>query len=112
VKFCPNCGTRLRPKQIRADVGALIAMYCDRCGFNSPLIEPITSSEGEASEYQIKVVGEREEEIKTMPTIEEKCPKCGNMEAYWWMLQTRGGDEPTTQFYRCTKCSHTWRHYA
>ena len=30
----------------------------------------------------------------------------------WWMLQTRSADEPTTQFFRCTKCQHTWRNYA
>ncbi|MGH9996735.1 MAG: transcription factor S, partial [Nitrososphaeraceae archaeon] len=25
---------------------------------------------------------------------------------------TRSADEATTQFYRCTKCSHTWRNYS
>ncbi|MCE2508324.1 MAG: RPA12/RPB9/RPC11 RNA polymerase family protein, partial [Nitrosopumilaceae archaeon] len=33
-------------------------------------------------------------------------------EAVWWMLQTRSADEPTTQFYRCTGCGHTWRDYS
>ncbi|MGC2430674.1 MAG: hypothetical protein WA393_06530 [Nitrososphaeraceae archaeon] len=28
------------------------------------------------------------------------------------MLQTRSADEATTQFYRCTKCNHTWRNYS
>ena len=42
----------------------------------------------------------------------EKCPKCGNMEAYSWQRQTRGGDEPATRFYRCVKCSKTWREYS
>ena len=46
------------------------------------------------------------------PTIKIDCEKCGNDEAVWWMLQTRSADEPTTQFYRCTKCKHTWRNYA
>ncbi|MEK6870559.1 MAG: zinc ribbon domain-containing protein, partial [Thermoproteota archaeon] len=41
-----------------------------------------------------------------------ECEKCGNDEAVWWMLQTRSADEPTTQFYRCSKCRHTWRNYA
>lgn len=39
----------------------------------------------------------------------EGCPKCGNIQAYWWIVQTDSGDEPSTQFFRCTKCNHTWR---
>ena len=37
------------------------------------------------------------------------CPECGNIEAYWWIVQTDSGDEPSAQFFRCTKCNHTWR---
>ena len=48
---------------------------------------------------------------ETDPKTEIKCPKCGNPEAYYWLLQTRAGDEPETQFFRCTKCSHQWRNY-
>ena len=40
------------------------------------------------------------------------CPKCKNNQAVWWLLQTRSGDEPPTQFYRCTKCAQTWREYS
>ena len=39
------------------------------------------------------------------------CPKCGNTEAYWYMQQTRGGDEPQTKFLKCTKCGYSWREY-
>ncbi|MBI2108536.1 transcription factor S, partial [Candidatus Woesearchaeota archaeon] len=31
--------------------------------------------------------------------------------AYFWLVQTRAGDEPETKFLRCEKCSHTWRDY-
>ena len=50
--------------------------------------------------------------IEALPTTAIECPKCKNGTAFWWMLQTRSADEPTTQFYRCTKCGHTWRNYA
>jgi DNA-directed RNA polymerase subunit M len=37
------------------------------------------------------------------------CSKCENHEAYWWIVQTDTAEEPSTQFFRCTKCKHTWR---
>lgn len=111
MKFCQNCGTRLRLKQIKTDDNVMMTLQCERCGFTTPVEEPITKSEVEPPEDQIKVVGD-EVDVRTMPTTKEECPRCRNKEAFWWMLQTRSGDEPTTQFYRCTKCNHTWRQYA
>ena len=52
-----------------------------------------------------------EEDIATMPRVKVECRKCKNGEAYYWMLQTRAGDEPATKFFRCTKCKYTWREY-
>jgi DNA-directed RNA polymerase subunit M len=111
MKFCPQCGTRLKLKQIKIDDSVALSMQCDRCGFTTPVEKPITRPEAEPEEDQIKVVSD-DMDVKTMPTTEVECPKCRNKEAFWWMVQTRGGDEPTTQFYRCTKCQHTWREYA
>jgi DNA-directed RNA polymerase subunit M len=53
-----------------------------------------------------------DEEIRTLPTIRAECPKCGNMLAEWWLLQTRRADESETRFFRCTKCRFTWREYS
>lgn len=52
-----------------------------------------------------------EEEPEVHPKTDEKCPKCGNDKAYYWSVQTRAADESPTRFYKCTKCSHTWREY-
>jgi len=41
-----------------------------------------------------------------------ECPKCGNNQVYVWQVQTRGADESSTQFFRCTKCGYTFREYS
>lgn len=62
------------------------------------------------SKASLKVLeGDEKEEL---PSINIACPKCDNNTAVWWMLQTRSADEATTQFFRCTKCKHTWRNYS
>ena len=64
------------------------------------------------TDEKIIVVGKKERKLSTMPRTKIVCEKCGNDEAYWWMVQTRSIDESMTQFYRCTKCEHTWRDYS
>ncbi|MEM2875522.1 MAG: RPA12/RPB9/RPC11 RNA polymerase family protein, partial [Candidatus Bathyarchaeia archaeon] len=61
---------------------------------------------------KITVIGRKEQELKTMPTVQVECPKCGNNLAYAWQVQTRGSDESMTQFFRCTKCGYTFREYS
>ena len=61
------------------------------------------------SKKTVKVADENQE---TLPVTSEECSKCGNNKAYYWMVQTRAGDEPETKFLRCTKCRHTWRDYS
>ena len=88
-------------------------LACDNCGFFIETEDRMTQQvDDTSSDVSIKVVGDQENKIKSMPTVPMECPKCGHGTAYWWLLQTRSGDEATTQFFRCEKCNHTWRQYA
>ena len=46
-----------------------------------------------------------------LPTTTVRCEECGNNTAYWWLRQLRSADESETRFFKCTKCSATWREY-
>jgi transcription factor S len=115
VRFCPKCGTRLKLKQIKSDKGAVtIANLCDNCGYSDKAAKTVmqVTEEELAGVPSIKVIGEKEAKLSTLPITKIECPKCHHDEANWWFLQTRSGDEPPTQFYRCLKCNHTWRSYS
>lgn len=92
-----------------------ITYLCDNCGYSNKAGKTVmqaTEEELVSTNDQIKIVGEKEAKLSSLPTTKIECPKCGNGEAMWWFLQTRSGDEPPTQFYRCVKCNHTWRSYS
>ncbi|HET6517569.1 MAG TPA: transcription factor S [Nitrosopumilaceae archaeon] len=102
MKFCPSCEVRLK----KSDSG----LKCPKCDY----VEGSATTTKKVEEKQVSEfnVLDENEGKETLPTIKIDCEKCGHNEAVWWMLQTRSADEPTTQFYRCTKCNHTWRNYA
>ena len=104
MKFCPKCEARL--KQDSSDAN----FTCPKCGHSEKGAKQRKQVKEESSST-INILDENEEK-QTLPVIKMDCAKCGHNEAVWWMLQTRSADEPTTQFYRCTKCSYTWRNYA
>jgi len=115
MKFCPKCGTRLILKQIKNDKGTVtMTDVCNNCGYSDKAAKAIarTTDEELAEAPPIKVVGDKEGKLSSLPTTKIDCPKCGYGEAQWWFLQTRSGDEPPTQFYRCVECNHTWRSYS
>ena len=106
MKFCPKCGAFCEENIAER------CYLCPKCGYKEPLEESRTITKNNNQEDKIIVVGKKERKLNTMPKTKAVCPKCDNDEAFWWMVQTRGIDESTTQFYRCTKCGHTWRDYS
>jgi len=104
MKFCPKCEVKL--KKENSD------LKCSKCGYIQGVSSaPQKKLAQEEPTEAFNVFAENEGE-EALPTINIECESCGNDEAVWWMLQTRSADEPTTQFYRCTKCKYTWRNYA
>ena len=103
--FCPKCGAILRPK---VKAGKKVLM-CGSCEFSK-------SSEGESFSFSEKVEKAKKVEVmhesaEMLPKVRTTCSKCDNDTAYYWTQQTRSADEPETRFFKCTKCSHTWREY-
>jgi DNA-directed RNA polymerase subunit M len=109
LRFCPRCETRLRPYPGEEEVVA-----CSKCGFKTKKTEEAGKREDlskkASQDVSLKVMDG--DTVEALPTTSIECPECKNGTAFWWMLQTRSADEATTQFYRCTKCNHTWRNYA
>lgn len=108
MKFCPECGNLMNPEK-REDG---LVLVCRACGH----VEETDDSGSES--YKVVKEGKKKSETAVveesqggLPKTSKKCPECGHDKAYWWMQQTRGADEPTTRFYRCVKCGHTWREY-
>ena len=103
MEFCPKCGSILVQKKKKLE--------CVRCGHTSKeksklkIIEKID----ESTKKEVAVVKGKDTEV--FPIITETCKECGNDKAYFWTVQTRSGDESETKFFKCTKCSYTWREY-
>ncbi len=85
-------------------------LVCGRCGYTQVLENKVLSEKIE-SKNKIIVLSEKDKKKQLLPTTKIVCPSCGFEKAYYWEVQTRSGDEGTTQFFRCVKCSYTWRLY-
>ena len=116
MEFCPKCGSRLVPKKAKI-AKASIVLVCPKCGYkrreSSKKVEPKVAKVIQHKPQQlVAVIGKEEQKLRTLPTVRIECPKCGNNLAYVWQVQTRGADESSTQFLRCTKCNYTFREYS
>lgn len=113
MEFCPNCGSRLEPKRNQKSKEAKLMLVCSKCNYiKQPAEAKIEKVIQPPAKPFMTIISEEDQKIKTLPTIKMKCEKCENDEVYVWQVQTRGGDEASTQFMRCTKCGHTFREYS
>ena len=103
--FCPKCGSLLRPK---ADKKKKV-LACS-CGYTSKDVTSAMITEANVDKDK-KIVTVVEEKDDNLPETDGECPECGNGRAFYWLQQTRAGDEPETKFLKCTKCKHVWRDY-
>jgi DNA-directed RNA polymerase subunit M len=111
MEFCPKCGTLLNVKK----TAEIVALVCPKCGYTKPeppsAVSPTVDKVISHNPQQMVAVIDKKDAAKgtTLPTITIECPKCGNNTAYVWQVQTRGSDESSTQFLRCTRCNYTFR---
>lgn len=98
IQFC-ECGGMLVPRGN--------TMKCRSCGREHAMTQEVKITEEKQKEDIIVI----EDNKPDLPTTDKECAKCGNREAYYWLIQTRSSDEPPTQFFKCTQCKHTWREY-
>ncbi|MEZ0393634.1 MAG: transcription factor S [Desulfurococcaceae archaeon] len=111
-KFCPRCGGVMKPVK----KGDEYYLACTRCGYQIKATPADLKLYGlthkiEHSEREKTVVIKDTNELHLPITRDVTCPKCGYHEAYYWILQTRAADEPSTRFYKCRRCGYTWREY-
>jgi len=107
MQFCPKCHLAMIPRKKEKAV----VLVCPRCGEETRRSDPMVKKLGTARESVVVISKEEEKSIQTLPTTSVICQKCGHGEAFYWMVHTLGGDEGSTQFFRCTKCGGTWREY-
>ncbi|CAK0866845.1 unnamed protein product [Prorocentrum cordatum] len=107
AQFCPSCANLL---VIDVGVGRSggVAFRCRTCPYVYKVEEKLADKQVLPRRRVDDILG-GEEAWKDVDTTEEQCPRCGHHKAYVKQLQTRSADEPMTNFFRCTKCSHNWK---
>jgi len=115
VKFCPKCESIFKKNKENTKY------ICPKCKYEEAMTvdtKPTANSTAAKKNLEKKIALTKTlvfgDEAKTQnidPTTKVPCPKCGHPEATYFQQQTRSADEPATTFYKCLKCSHSWREY-
>jgi len=106
--FCPKCKSLMYPQG-----GKPVCRKCGYCAAEGKLkSEPVIHvKKTDSRRIRDEIPIYADNIADTLPIEKAECSKCGNREAYWYLMQTRKADEAETRFYQCTKCGHRWREY-
>lgn len=104
VDFCDNCGALIMGKKGEE-------VNCPSCGKVKKAKSVLTISKKVERKEELEIVDTSNDGSEINPLTDVECPECGHKKAFYWTRQTRAGDEPETQFYKCEKCKHQWRKY-
>jgi len=104
MEFCEKCDSIMLPMKTKK----YLYLKCEKCGHKEKRTIKGLKIEHKPKHEKILVV---EKDTTNLPVTHKLCPKCNNEKVYWWVQQTRSGDEPPTQFFKCKKCLYTWREY-
>jgi len=105
--FCPKCSSLLIRKDSKFACSNPTCGYEREKGGDERSVSTIDKTQKNKSMETLVL----DDVTGTLPKTKIDCPKCGHLEAFWIMRQTRAADEPTTRIYRCAKCGNTWREY-
>jgi DNA-directed RNA polymerase subunit M len=114
MEFCPECGSRLELKKVQVDEDFEVVLACCKCDYKKQGTRKARPKANEIirnTKKSVTIISKEDQKLQTLPTLKVECPKCGNNLVYVWQVQTRSGDESSTQFMRCTKCEYTFREY-
>ena len=112
MEFCPNCNAKMKPQkpsdESKSKSKIILACSSEICGY-SETSKNVKVTEISDESKSIKVISKKTQKLQSMPTTNINCYKCSNDSAYFWEKQTSSLEEASTQFFRCVKCSYTWR---
>ena len=103
--FCPICGNLLLIEENGLCGG--MRFCCPTCPFNHEILKKY-SSNAKIKKKQVDDVLGGADAWENVDRTSAKCPQCAHDEAFFMQIQIRSADEPSTIFYRCTKCSKQW----
>jgi len=106
MEFCIECGSRL----IIIEKG----LECPKCRkiISMAPERRLRRESAKGNSGDIYISGEDKDEY---PRVSCKCPQCGNLEAFRWLLGVSGEHagirrERTIEHLKCTKCAFSWTH--
>ena len=102
MQFCLKCKSIMFPENG--------IFKCKKCGYKCSINDNDNLVfKSNIHEKEVPILEGDFQEV--LPTTDIICPECNNNKAYCWLRQLRSADEPETRFFKCTKCSYTWREY-